>query len=211
MRQRRGRLSGCQQDSRYSSRPVSRYLLGPSRRRARRCERAGAGIADHRAGAGQGPGACVSRGALLGRRAAPSPRRQDCGPGAEVQVVEQVSRPVLWPLGTIDLLEQINLKSRTALITGASRGLGKSMALALGSAGARLALVGRDAEALARVADEARRGGADAEPYRVDVTDEQQVLDLERKVLERFGPVHILINNAGINIRKNVPEFTLQE
>ncbi len=85
------------------------------------------------------------------------------------------------------------------------------MALALGSAGARLALAGRDAEALARVADEARRGGADAEPYRVDVTDEQQVLDLERKVIERFGPVHILINNAGINIRKNVPEFTLQE
>ncbi len=108
-------------------------------------------------------------------------------------------------------MEQINLKSRTALITGASRGLGKSMALALGSAGARLALAGRDAEALARVAHEARRGGADAEPYRVDVTDEQQVLDLERKVLERFGPVHILINNAGINIRKNMPEFTLQE
>jgi NAD(P)-dependent dehydrogenase (short-subunit alcohol dehydrogenase family) len=105
----------------------------------------------------------------------------------------------------------LNLKGRTALITGASRGLGKSMALALGSAGARLALVGRDAASLDRVAEETRRGGADAEPYRVDVTDEQQVQDLERRVLERFGPVHILINNAGINIRKNVPEFTLQE
>ena len=85
------------------------------------------------------------------------------------------------------------------------------MALALGSAGARLALIGRDAASLDRVAEEARRGGADAETYRVDVTDEQQVRDLERRVLERFGPIHILINNAGINIRKNVPEFTLQE
>jgi NAD(P)-dependent dehydrogenase (short-subunit alcohol dehydrogenase family) len=105
----------------------------------------------------------------------------------------------------------IDLSGRVALITGASRGLGKSMALALGGAGARLALVARDAASLDQVAKDARGAGAEAEVYRVDVTDEQQVRDLERDVIERFGPVHILINNAGINIRKNVPEFTLQE
>jgi NAD(P)-dependent dehydrogenase (short-subunit alcohol dehydrogenase family) len=108
-------------------------------------------------------------------------------------------------------MPDINLSGRAALITGASRGLGKSMALALGAAGARLALVGRDVASLDRVAEEARRGGAEAEVYCTDVTDERQVLDLERKAIERFGPVHILINNAGINIRKNVPEFTLAE
>jgi NAD(P)-dependent dehydrogenase (short-subunit alcohol dehydrogenase family) len=108
-------------------------------------------------------------------------------------------------------MPDINLSGRVALITGASRGLGKSMALALGAAGARLALVGRDVASLDRVAEEARRGGAEAEVYGTDVTDERQVRDLERRAIERFGPVHILINNAGINIRKNVPEFTLAE
>jgi NAD(P)-dependent dehydrogenase (short-subunit alcohol dehydrogenase family) len=108
-------------------------------------------------------------------------------------------------------MTRIDLSGRVALITGASRGLGKSMALALGGAGASLALVARDATSLHQVAKEARGAGVDAEVYRVDVTDEPQVQDLERNVIERFGPVHILINNAGINIRKNVPEFTLQE
>jgi NAD(P)-dependent dehydrogenase (short-subunit alcohol dehydrogenase family) len=105
----------------------------------------------------------------------------------------------------------IDLSGRVALITGASRGLGKSMALALGRAGTRLALVARDAASLDQVANEARAAGTDVEVYRIDVTDEQQVRDLEHSVIDRFGPVHILINNAGINIRKNVPEFTLQE
>jgi NAD(P)-dependent dehydrogenase (short-subunit alcohol dehydrogenase family) len=105
----------------------------------------------------------------------------------------------------------INPSGRVALITGASRGLGKAMALALGRAGARLALVARDAASLDQVAKEARSAGAEVEVYRIDVTDELQVRDLEHSVIERFGPVHILINNAGINIRKNVPEFTLQE
>src|SRR5579872_1038438 len=108
-------------------------------------------------------------------------------------------------------MSDIDLKGRTALITGASRGLGKSMALALGAAGARLALVGRDEAALEAVVDEARREGAVADAYRADVADERQVRDLERTVIEQCGPVHILINNAGINVRKNVHEFTLDE
>ena len=105
----------------------------------------------------------------------------------------------------------VQLKGRTALITGASRGLGKSMALALGRAGARLALVGRDAARLDAVSAEARQSGAEAEPYRADVSNEAEVSQLANAVLERFGPVHILVNNAGINVRKNVPEFTLEE
>jgi len=108
-------------------------------------------------------------------------------------------------------MSDINLHGRTALITGASRGLGKAMALALAGAGARLALAGRDLASLTAVAEEARKHGVEAECYVADVTDEQQVAGLAEKVLERFGPPHILINNAGINIRKNVPEFTLQE
>jgi len=103
------------------------------------------------------------------------------------------------------------LQGRVALITGASKGLGKAIAVALGSNGAGLALVARDRARLAETAEAARHAGAEAEIYPVDVSDEAQILDLEKRVLGRFGPVDILINNAGINIRKPVTEFTLDE
>jgi len=100
---------------------------------------------------------------------------------------------------------------RVALVTGASRGLGKAMALALATSGARLALVGRDSDALASVANEAHVLGTEAEPFRADITDEQQVLQLERDIASRLGPVEILVNNAGINIRKYCVDYTLEE
>lgn len=103
------------------------------------------------------------------------------------------------------------LSGRVAVVTGASRGLGKAMAIALGEAGARLALVSRDLEQLSATAAAVRQAGAEAEVFRTDVVDENQVRQLEADVLQRFGAVHILVNNAGINIRKNVPEFTLDE
>jgi len=103
------------------------------------------------------------------------------------------------------------LTGKVAVITGASKGLGKAMALALGSAGARLALVSRNQEQLQTVADEARTFGAETNIFTADVTDERQVKRLEGEVISKFGGVHILINNAGINIRKPVTEFTLDE
>ena len=85
------------------------------------------------------------------------------------------------------------------------------MALALAGAGAKLALVSRDAGQLESTAREVRAAGAEAHVFRTDVTDEEQVRQLERDAIARFGAVHILINNAGINVRKNVPVFTLDE
>ena len=104
-----------------------------------------------------------------------------------------------------------SLTGRVALITGASRGLGKAMALALGGAGAKLALAARDKDALNAAADLARKGGVEAEIFRTNVADEQQVRKLERDVAARFGHIDILINNAGINVRKPVVDFTLEE
>lgn len=103
------------------------------------------------------------------------------------------------------------LEGRVALITGASRGLGKAMALALGEAGARLALVGRDLEALRETAATAQAAGVEAATFQTDVSDEQAVSDLEQAVTARFGKLDILINNAGINIRKPIGQFTLEE
>lgn len=103
------------------------------------------------------------------------------------------------------------LSGRAALITGASKGLGKAMALALAEAGANLALVSRDLEKLMLTASAVRACGVQAEAIRADVTDEMQVSVLEKKVAARFGKLQILINNAGINVRKPITDLTLIE
>lgn len=104
-----------------------------------------------------------------------------------------------------------SLEGRVALITGGSRGLGKAMALALAEDGATLALVARDAAKLEETAAEARGLGVRVETFVVDVTSEDQVNALQHQVADKLGRVHILLNNAGINIRKQIHEFTLEE
>jgi NAD(P)-dependent dehydrogenase (short-subunit alcohol dehydrogenase family) len=103
------------------------------------------------------------------------------------------------------------LKNRNAVITGAGKGLGKTFALALAEAGVNLALVGRNAETLKSVAEQARKHGVTAETFTADVSREKDVLDLEKAVAGKFPKIHILINNAGINVRKNVTDFTYDE
>lgn len=103
------------------------------------------------------------------------------------------------------------LAGKVALITGASRGLGKAMALALAQEGASIAMVARDREQLEKSAEEVWRTGSGAQVFPADVTSEEQVLRLEKDVAQALGRIHILINNAGINIRKNLTDFTLEE
>ena len=103
------------------------------------------------------------------------------------------------------------LSGKVALITGASKGLGKAMAFALAQAGCRVALVSRDEALLEKVREELAASGGAADVYRADVTKEDEVARLAGEVPSRSGPVQILINNAGINIRKNLTEFTLAE
>lgn len=105
----------------------------------------------------------------------------------------------------------MSLTGRVALITGASRGLGKAMALALGEAGARLALVSRDPEKLSEAAGAARKLGAEAEVFRADVSTEDSVLQLEGDVTAKLGQVDILVNNAGTVVRKDCVDFTLAD
>ncbi len=108
-------------------------------------------------------------------------------------------------------MSEYNLSGKTAIITGASKGLGKAMALALGSAGANIALVSRDIEQLDGVRQAVDSVGGKAQVFRADVSQEEQVRKLERDVIAAFDRVHILINNAGINLRKQLVEFTLEE
>ena len=97
------------------------------------------------------------------------------------------------------------------MITGASRGLGKAMALALAAEGARIALVARDRERLQAVAAEIGAAGGQAAVVPADVTSEDQVRRIEREIAAQFAKVDILINNAGVIVRKPVVEFTLDE
>ena len=108
-------------------------------------------------------------------------------------------------------MSEQKLAGKVAVITGASQGLGKAMALALAGAGARLALVSRNLEGLKSTAEAVATLGAQAEVFQADVTEESQVVRLGQAVMEKFGAIHILINNAGINIRKPVTDFTLAE
>jgi NAD(P)-dependent dehydrogenase (short-subunit alcohol dehydrogenase family) len=104
-----------------------------------------------------------------------------------------------------------SLNGKTAVITGASKGLGKAIALALGSAGANIALVSRDVEQLNAVKQAVKSAGGEAQVFPADVSEEEQVRRLEQDVLRTFNGVQILINNAGINLRKELVEFTLEE
>ncbi len=103
------------------------------------------------------------------------------------------------------------LAGRTALVTGAGRGLGKAIALALAAEGAPTALVARTREEVEALAREITAGGGRACAFSADVRCEEDVRRLEREVPAALGPVQILVNNAGTNLRKPITEFTLEE
>jgi NAD(P)-dependent dehydrogenase (short-subunit alcohol dehydrogenase family) len=103
------------------------------------------------------------------------------------------------------------LNGKVAVVTGASKGLGKAMALALGAAGASVALVSRHLADLDKVGQAIKNAGGKAQSFQADVSDERAVRDLERDALRKFGEIHILINNAGMNLRKLLVDFELEE
>jgi NAD(P)-dependent dehydrogenase (short-subunit alcohol dehydrogenase family) len=103
-----------------------------------------------------------------------------------------------------------DLRGRTVLITGASRGLGLVLAREALAEGARLAICSRNAEDLDRARDElVRRGPVIAVPC--DITDRGQVAEMVRDVESRLGPVDVLINNAGVIQVGPVEVMTLED
>ena len=98
------------------------------------------------------------------------------------------------------VLDTFSLAGRTALVTGASRGIGRGLAQALGEAGAQVALTATTLEAAQAAADELRVLGLAAHGYELDVTDREQVDDVVAQVGREGGGVDVLVNNAGISI-----------
>ena len=91
-----------------------------------------------------------------------------------------------------------NLQGRIALVTGASQGIGRACALELARAGATVALAARNESKLAEVAAEIEAAGGLAAAFALDVANEDSIKAGAKAVLDRFGKVEILVNNAGI-------------
>lgn len=91
-----------------------------------------------------------------------------------------------------------NLQGRIALVTGASQGIGRAVALELARNGATVGLAARNHEKLAETAAEIEGTGGQAAVFAMDLASEESVKAGAKAVLERFGKVEILVNNAGI-------------
>jgi 3-oxoacyl-[acyl-carrier protein] reductase len=90
------------------------------------------------------------------------------------------------------------MTNRTAFITGASRGIGRACALALSEGGARVALAARNTVQLEELASEIRAQGREAFAVTIDMTSAESIQEALAKTAKEFGPVAILVNNAGI-------------
>ncbi len=106
----------------------------------------------------------------------------------------------------------MSLRNRVALITGASRGIGKEIALSLGRAGARVAVSYRtDKLGAQRVVNQLQRFRTDAWAMAADVTDPDRAKELTEGVVRHFGRLDILVNNVGDFEWKPVLESTVEE
>lgn len=118
--------------------------------------------------------------------------------------------PLLWhhPVVRRAAGGTTSVAGKTVLLTGASSGVGRAAAFKLAARGAHLVLVARGAEALGAVRDELRAEGAHAEAFACDLSDRDAVDALTRAVLDRFGTVDVLVNNAGRSIRRAAVDAT---
>ncbi|MGG1575642.1 SDR family NAD(P)-dependent oxidoreductase [Fictibacillus sp. NRS-1165] len=108
-------------------------------------------------------------------------------------------------------LPSFSLKGKTALITGAGRGIGKALAIGFAEAGADIVLVSRTQSDLDEVAGSIEQLGRKAYSYTVDVTVKEEIHSLYDSLVSCQIPVHILVNNAGMNIRSKALDVTEEE
>jgi NAD(P)-dependent dehydrogenase (short-subunit alcohol dehydrogenase family) len=117
-----------------------------------------------------------------------------------ILLVALVALFLVWVIARLVRTARFSLRDKVVLITGGSRGLGLVLARQICAAGGKVALIARDAEELGRAkADLARHGSApNAFGVQCDLLDTAQIRSAVRQIIDRFGKIDILINNAGI-------------
>lgn len=105
----------------------------------------------------------------------------------------------------------MQLKDKTAIITGARRGMGRTHALALAEEGANVVVSDISLEDCQKVVDEIKSAGGEAIAVKCDVTKKQEVEKMVKDALDKFGKINILVNNAGIAEFKAFLEITEEE
>lgn len=107
-----------------------------------------------------------------------------------------------------DVIEQFSLEGRVALVTGAGSGLGKHFASTLSRAGATVVCVGRRLEPVTAVAQQIRDTGGQALALSMDVTDPDSIKEGFASIQQQYGPVDVLVNNAGLSNPTAFEEMT---
>lgn len=105
----------------------------------------------------------------------------------------------------------VDLSGQSAIVTGASQGLGAAMAIALGRSGARVACIARNADKLAETVASITEGGGTAEAFSCDVQKREAVDTVVDDVVEKWGQLDILVNNAGITRDTLMPRMSDDE
>jgi len=111
----------------------------------------------------------------------------------------------------MSVLDAFSLAGRVSVVTGAARGIGRALARALAEAGSDVVLMVRDPTGAAHVLEELRALGVTASAVAADVTEPEHVRRAVQEVVDRFGRVDVLINNAGTCIHRAALEVTPQE
>lgn len=106
--------------------------------------------------------------------------------------------------------ERFSLAGKKALVTGGSKGIGASVAKVFAEAGADVAIVGRDRQGLANVAETVRKTGRDCIPIEADFSTTEGPQYAAEQTLSHFGTVDILVNNAGITYVEPLQEISIE-
>lgn len=108
-------------------------------------------------------------------------------------------------------VELFSLAGRTALVTGSSRGIGRVIARGLAVAGATVVMNARSAEPLERAVGELQAEGLSAHGLAFDVTNPEAIDAAVERIEREIGPLDVLVNNAGLQLRKPIGEWSLEE
>ncbi|MFC1498443.1 SDR family NAD(P)-dependent oxidoreductase [Verrucomicrobiota bacterium] len=105
----------------------------------------------------------------------------------------------------------LNLKGKTVLVTGAGRGIGKTISLMLAKAGANVVVAARTFDEIEQTADEIRSGDGEAMAVSADIAKEEDVVTLFSEIHKKYGGLDVLISNAGIGVYGPLADFSVSD